>query len=169
MTTGRAVQRDRPVARPREHDNDAPICRSRTRDEREGPLTAGGARHQDGPLQGAKLAAAVPANAVTMRRHRRPQWHIAARAGVGNVGASVHSRDVCIAVGRRRPHQSLGRALHRSNGAPWPKLDVLSMRPLSARRVATRALQRCDTGLSPSATPPARAEYLRRWRVRDVA
>jgi hypothetical protein len=34
----------------------------------------------------ARLAAAVPANAVTMRRHRRHQWHIGAGNGDGNVG-----------------------------------------------------------------------------------
>ena len=73
IAVGRAVQRDRPVARTREHDNDPSICRGRPGDEGEGARTAGGVRHQDGPLQGAGLALAIPENAVTMRRPRRAE------------------------------------------------------------------------------------------------
>lgn len=48
-------------------------------------------RHQDGPLQGSGLAAAVPANAVTMCRHRRPQQLIHSETG-----APAMSGPLCI-------------------------------------------------------------------------
>ena len=54
--------------------------------------------HQDGPLQGPGLAAAVPANAVTMRRTHRAEQLIAAGRGAGNLEAPVHSRVMCIGV-----------------------------------------------------------------------
>ena len=47
---GRAVQRDRPVARTRERDNDPSIGRGRPGDEGESARTAGWARDEDGPL-----------------------------------------------------------------------------------------------------------------------
>ena len=49
------------VARPREHDNDPSICRGRRGEEGEGARTTGGARHHDGPLQGAGLAPSIAA------------------------------------------------------------------------------------------------------------
>ena len=47
LQSRRAVQRDRPVARPREHDDDASLRRGRPRDEGEGARPTAGARHQD--------------------------------------------------------------------------------------------------------------------------
>ena len=119
---GRAVQRDRLVAWPREHDYDPSICRGRPGDEGEGARTPGGARHQDGPLQGAGLAPAIPANAVTMRRPRRAECLIAAGAGAVHAKAPVHSGDMCIGVACRALHSDPKPTCKRQSSTPESRL-----------------------------------------------
>ncbi len=62
----RGHQRHRPVAGPREPDDDTSIRRSGPGDEGEGPGPATGSRDPSTPLQGGGLTVGVPQDAVTM-------------------------------------------------------------------------------------------------------
>jgi site-specific recombinase XerD len=97
---GRPVQRDRAVARPREHDHYASLRRGRPRDEGESARPIGGARHQVASIQGAGLAHAILADPVTMCRLHRPRALVAIRSDAVCTAARAHSCDLHIGVDR---------------------------------------------------------------------
>ena len=70
----------------------SPTRKKRTRPHLSDP------RNQDASVQGTGLAHAIPADALTMRRLRRPRPHAAIGAGAIHIGPPAHSCDLRIGV-----------------------------------------------------------------------
>lgn len=66
LSVGRALQRDRAMARAREHDDYPSLRRSRPRNEGKGARPTGSARYTDTSVPSAGLTHAFPEDAVTM-------------------------------------------------------------------------------------------------------
>jgi hypothetical protein len=93
VAVGRALQRDRAMARAREHDDHPSLRLSRPRNEGEGARPIGSARYTDTSVPSAGFIHAFPEDAVTMRSNAGLN---SGRAAI--LGVCVHSWDVRIGV-----------------------------------------------------------------------